>query len=69
MVFRVAPEEWRAIFDDTVLGCPPVSQGNMGLSHLFNEETSEGTPDTPIAGHGLFCVQQSGSVGGSKEKS
>lgn len=32
------PEEERDIFDDPVLGSPPVSQGNMGLSHLSIKE-------------------------------
>lgn len=70
MIFRVAPEEDRDIFDSPVLGSVPVSQGHMGLSYLFHEETSDETLDNydAIAGHGLICVQQLGSGGGSKDK-
>lgn len=49
----------RYILDDPVLKSLPVSQGDVGLSHLFNEETSHGIPDMydSIAELGLFCVE------------
>lgn len=42
IVFRVALKEERDIFDDPVLKSPSVSRVDIGLSHLFNEETSDG---------------------------
>lgn len=37
MIFRVAPEEDRDIFDNPVLGSVPVSQGHMGLSYFMKK--------------------------------
>lgn len=46
MVLKEAfKEEEIGIIDDAVLGHPPVSQGHMGLSHLFPQEAS--VPEKP----------------------